>query len=109
MASSEEFVQYACECMARAGRIRARKMFGEYGVYCDGKLVALICDNQLFLKPTAAGRKYGANAQERPPYPGAKNYLLIDDLENASRLSEMVRVTCAELPAPRPKTKREKK
>jgi len=53
VASDEEFVDYVVEQMAGAGAISRRKMFGEYAVYCDGKVVALVCDNEVFVKPTA--------------------------------------------------------
>lgn len=55
MASSLSFVTYVCEQMAQAGDIRFRKMFGEYGIYCNDKIVALVCDDQLFVKVTEAG------------------------------------------------------
>lgn len=101
MSSREQFVELICKRMAGAGEIRARKMFGDYGVYCDGKLFALICDNKLFIKPTDAGREFLVTPQEKQPYPGAKNYFLIEDAPDVSRalLAELVRITCAALPA----------
>ena len=56
MATNAEFIQYVCDQIGGAGAISVRKMFGEYAVYRNGKVVALVCDNQFFLKPTAAGR-----------------------------------------------------
>jgi len=56
MATQQSTVDYLLEQLRRAGSVSARKMFGEYALYRDGKLVALICDDQLYLKPTAAGR-----------------------------------------------------
>ena len=87
----------------------ARRMFGEYGLYCDGKLVALICDDQLYVKPTEAGRACLGTAVEAPPYPGAKPSFLIpgERWEEADWLSELIRLTAAVLPAPKPKPKRE--
>ena len=55
-----------------AGEITYKKMFAEYGLYSDGKIMALVCDNQLFVKPTKAGRIHIENVIESPPYPGAK-------------------------------------
>ncbi len=52
MASSQGTVDFIVEQMASAGTVSARKMFGEYGIYCDGKMVALVCDDRLFVKPT---------------------------------------------------------
>lgn len=106
MASSEDFVGYVTAQLAGAGEIRAKKMFGEYGLYCGEKFFALICDNQFFIKPTAAGRKLLGTPLERPPYKGASAYFLIDDLENAPFLAHLVSATCAELPLPKPKRKK---
>src|SRR5260221_2064822 len=72
MGSRQSIVDYLVGQMATAGAVSARKMFGEYGVYCDGKMVALVCDDQLFVKPTASGRAHVGNVTEAPPYPGAK-------------------------------------
>jgi DNA transformation protein and related proteins len=52
-------------------------VFGEYGIYCDGKIVALVCDDQLFVKPTLAGENYLGKYTEGLPYPGAKPWFLI--------------------------------
>jgi TfoX/Sxy family transcriptional regulator of competence genes len=85
-------------------------MFGEYGLYSDGKIMALVCDNQLFIKPTKAGRTYIETVFEYPPYQGAKPYFLIDDrLENKDWISELIRITVEELPESKPKKKNEKK
>jgi TfoX/Sxy family transcriptional regulator of competence genes len=102
MASDIGFVEYVCEQVAGAGRITHRRMFGEFALYCDGKVVALICDNQFFLKPTVAGRALLERVKEAPPYPGAKMYYLLDaDLEDAEHMARVVRATAAELPMPK--------
>lgn len=103
MASKPEFVQYIADQLADAGEITYRKMFGEYGMYCDGKIFALICDNQLFVKITEAGRQMAQDLETAPPYQGAKPYFLIDDIDNRAFLNELVTATCGELPAPKPK------
>jgi TfoX/Sxy family transcriptional regulator of competence genes len=79
-------------------------MFGEYTIYSHDKIVALICDNQLFVKPTAGGRAFIGVAIEAPPYPGAKACFLIEDnLDDKAWLGDLIRLTAQELPAPRPK------
>jgi TfoX/Sxy family transcriptional regulator of competence genes len=103
MASRPEFVQYVTEQLQEAGAITYRKMFGEYGLYCDGKIFALICDDQLFIKITEAGKKICPDLEEAPPYEGAKPYFLIDDIDNRELLTEIVVETCKELPLPKPK------
>jgi TfoX/Sxy family transcriptional regulator of competence genes len=110
MASDKEFVEFVTEQIENAGHITAKSMFGEYGVFADGKLFALICDNKLFIKPTNAGRDFIVNVVEAPPYPGAKPSILIEDkLEDRDWLSELVRRTVAELPEPKPKRPRKGK
>lgn len=106
MASKSEFVQYIADQLAGAGIITTRKMFGEYGLYCDGKIVALICDDQLFIKITQAGKALCPDLPEKPPYNGAKNYLLVENIDDRERLTALVRVTCEELPLPKPKKKK---
>ena len=105
MASKAEFVAYAEEQMKEAGQITSRKMFGEYGVYCDGKIFGLICDNQLFLKITEAGRRVCPDLAEAPPYEGAKPYFLVEELDDREFLTRLVRETLNELPEPKKKKK----
>ena len=109
MASSQEFVEYVAEQLREAGTITYRKMFGEYGVYCDGKICVLVCDDQVFLKITEAGRKMCPEAEAVPPYSGAKPYLLIEDIDDHVFAGELVRKTCDELPEPKPKKPKAKK
>ena len=58
MSSDQSFVDYVCDQMLDAGVIRSRKMLGEFAIYCDDKVVALVCDDQLFVKPTPGGRAF---------------------------------------------------
>jgi TfoX/Sxy family transcriptional regulator of competence genes len=111
MASKQGNVDFVLEQMAEAGPVSARKMFGEYGIYCGGKIVALFCDDQLFVKPTSAGRSFIGTPREGAPYPGAKPWLLIggDRCEDSEWLSELVRLTARELPVPVPKARSSKK
>ena len=83
----------------------ARKMFGEFAIYVSGVLVALVCDDTLFLKLTAGGRAIAGDVVEAPPYPGAKPCLVIpaDRLDEAEWLTALVRITAAELPPPKQK------
>ena len=110
MASDRDFVKFIADQIEGAGMITYRMMFGDYGVYCDGKIVALVCDNQLFIKPTAGGRSFIGEVTEAPPYPGAKMYFLIEDkFEDTEWISNLVRITAQELPEPKPKIKKSKK
>lgn len=106
MASDLDFAEYVVDQLSSLGNVRYRKMFGEYALYCDDKVVALICDNQLFLKPTEQGRAFIGEVTEAPAYPGAKDSFLIDDgLEDSEWLTELVQITARALPLPKPKKK----
>ncbi|MCB9482055.1 MAG: TfoX/Sxy family protein [Desulfobacteraceae bacterium] len=110
MASDENFVKFISEQIESSGQIRYRKMFGEYALYCNEKVVALICDNQLFIKPSNAGRDFIGNVVEQPPYKGAKpSFLIEDQIENKEWLSELIRLTEMELPEPKKKKSKTKK
>jgi len=110
MASDVAFVEFVVDQMSDAGRIASRKMFGEYAIYCDAKVVALVCDNQLFVKPTEKGRVYIGDVVEAPPYPGAKQYFLVEDgFEDREWLSELIRITTQEVPDPKPKESKSKR
>jgi len=110
MGSDLEFVEFVTDQISDDCGISFKKMFGEYALYSKGKIVALICDNQLFIKPTEAGKKYIGEFVEAPPYPGAKNSLLIQgQVENSEWLSELIRVTERELPIPKEKKKKSRK
>ena len=79
MASDQDFVDFVLEQIKNAGEITAKKMFGEYGIYANGKIFGLICDNKLYIKPTISGREFIGNVVEAPPYEGAKPSFLIED------------------------------
>jgi TfoX/Sxy family transcriptional regulator of competence genes len=88
--------------------VRTGKMFGEYCVYCDGKAVGFICDDDLFLKPTTADPELFRATEPAPPYPGAKDYHRVpgDLLEDREWLQEAVQATADALPVPPPKKPR---
>lgn len=105
MASSLEFVQYVCGQMALAASVSYRPMFGEYGLFAEGKFFAVICDNQLFFKPTDAGRA-AFSLPESSPHEGAAPYLFLEEPEDAALVSQITRVTLDALPFPLKKAKR---
>ncbi|OXS26935.1 MAG: competence protein TfoX [Acetobacterium sp. MES1] len=110
MATSKEFAEYVCDQLMVAGNVSYRKMFGEYGVYLDEKIVGLICDNQFFLKKTEVGRsmieEHLTTVEEGLPYPGAKPQFLIESLDDREWLGELLRASYQELPMPKPKKKK---
>lgn len=82
-----------------------RKMFGEYAVYLDGKVVALVCDNRLLVKITPSAEEILPDAPRELPYAGAKPMLLVEDLDNAEFLCALVTRVAAEVPAPKKRNK----
>jgi TfoX/Sxy family transcriptional regulator of competence genes len=109
MSTDLDFIEYICDQLGDAARITFRKMFGEYAIYREGKVVALVCDNRLFVKPTPGGRAMMETITEAPPYPGAKPYLLIEDqLDDRNWLANLINLTAKELPEPTKKKIRKK-
>jgi TfoX/Sxy family transcriptional regulator of competence genes len=88
--------------------VRARAMFGEYGVYCDEKFVALVCDNTFYLKPTDAAEPFAADLTPGPAYPGSNDYLAVDGdlVEDAERFQDLVKATANLLSAAKRKKRK---
>ena len=109
MPNDNDFINYVVDQISTPHDVRFRHMFGGTTLYCNDKVVALICDNQLFIKPTAAGRAYIGDVVEAPPYEGAKNSFLIgDEVDDGQWLSELIGITEAELPVPKPRKKKKR-
>ena len=106
MASNTDLVQYVVDQCADAGEITAKKMFGDYGIYCHGKIFGLICDDRLYIKPTEAGRRLLRKEDLRPPYDGAKDYFYIAEVNDCQYLASLIKATCSELPEPKPKKRK---
>ncbi len=110
MATDASFADYVVDQLKGAGGVTSRKMFGEYAIYRRGKVVALACDNQLFVRPTDAGLTVlGGAAMHGAPYPGAKPHFLVSDLlEDRDLLVRLIEATDAALPARKKKARRKK-
>lgn len=111
MATQASTIEYILDQLASVPEVRARKMFGEYALYCRDKVVALVCDDILFVKITEAGREFVGDAYEEGlPYPTAKPWIQIDPdrLEDREWLYELVCITEEALPAPKPKKGKKK-
>jgi DNA transformation protein and related proteins len=106
VSTSKSTIDYILDQISRAGDVRARKMFGEYALYCNGKVVGLVCDDILYLKITVPGKEYAGDFyQEGYAYPGAKVSMLIDGdrIEDSEWLSELVRITADNVAPPKQK------
>ena len=111
MASDPGFVEYVVDQIDLGRELVHKRLFGEYGLWLDGQIVALVCDDQVLLKPTPAGRRLlGGAPPEVPPYPGAKPYPVADELlDDGDALRALLVATEAALPAPKPKKARKRK
>lgn len=105
MASSLSYVEFAVEQMSGAGTITYRRMFGEYGLYCDGKYFGMVCDDRVLIKITPVGEALLPDCPHGIPYEGGGE-MLLPDVENRETLTELVRVTCAALPEKKPRKKK---
>lgn len=110
MASRQDIVDFIVDQASEAGDVSARKMFGEYGVYCRGKFVALICDDRLFVKPTKPGIALLGSYEEAAPYEGAKPHPVVSQerWDDADFMAELFAATAEALPQPKPKKPRKK-
>jgi len=106
VSTTEQTIAKVLESIAPAENVRARKMFGEYAVYCDEKVVALVCDDELFVKDTAPGRELAPDLEMAPAYPGAKPGIRVPQERwgDIEWLSKLIRVTADALPAKRGKS-----
>jgi TfoX/Sxy family transcriptional regulator of competence genes len=107
MATTKETVAFLLEQLAPLD-VRARAMFGEYGLYCDEKVVGFICDDLLFIKPSAGDADFAPETIAAPCYPGSKDYWLLNgsQVDNTQWLQAFVQSTADALPAPKPKKPR---
>ena len=106
MPSDPEFVQFVIDQIDASCDISCRAMFGGHTLYSHGKVVGLIGDNQLFVKPTEAGRAFIGDVVEAPAYEGARpSFLIGDRVEDGEWLTELIRTTERELPPPKRKRK----
>lgn len=106
MASHKDFVDYVAEQLHAAGAIRSRKMFGEYGLYCDDVFFAVICDDQFFVKITPAGEAAFPSLPKAPPYEGARDYIWVEDVDDRDTMTALTRLTCLTLQEQQPKKRR---
>lgn len=98
MASSKEYVDFILE---QCEGLTTRAMMGEFILYYGGKVVGGVYDNRLLVKPTPWAKKMMPDAPMELPYEGAKEMLLVEDIENRDFLKELFEAMCEELPEPK--------
>ena len=103
MASSKDYLEYILEQLSALDDISYRAMMGEYIIYYCGKVVGGIYDDRFLVKPTKSAMALMPDADKELPYEGAKEMLLVDDVENREFLHELLEAMYPELPAPKKK------
>ncbi|MBR3124231.1 MAG: TfoX/Sxy family protein [Mogibacterium sp.] len=103
MASSKDYLKYILEQLSRLEDVSYRAMMGEYIIYYRGKVVGGIYDDRFLVKPTKSALAMMPNADMELPYKGAKEMLLVDDVENREFLRELLEAMYKELPASKKK------
>ena len=103
MASSKEYLEYVLEQLAGAGDVSYRAMMGEYIIYYRGRVAGGIYDDRFLVKPVKSAIAMMPDAQREIPYEGAKEMLLVDDVENREFLRDLLEAMYDELPAPKKK------
>lgn len=101
MASSKEYLLFVLEQLSETDGIAHRAMMGEYIIYCRGKVVGGIYDDRFLVKPTKSAKELMPNAPFELPYEGAKEMLMVEDIENKQLLAELLTAIADELPEPK--------
>lgn len=105
MASSKEYLEYIIEQLSELENITYRAMMGEYIIYYCGKIIGGIYDDRFLVKPVKSAKEYMPNAEYALPYEGAKEMLLVDNVDDKAFLSLLIKAMYEELPAPKEKKK----
>ena len=103
MASSKEYLDFILEQLSELNDVSYRTMMGEFIIYYRGKIVGGIYDDRFLVKPTKSAVAMMPNADMELPYDGAKEMLLVDDVDNKEFLTELLEAMYLELPAPKKK------
>ena len=101
MATSKEYLIFILDQLSDVEGITHRKMMGEYIIYMNGKIAAYLCDGRLLVKPVPSAVALMPNATYEPPYEGAKEMLLVDDVDNKYFLTKLFDAMYEYLPYPK--------
>lgn len=104
MTSSKDYLNYVLEQLSNSEDISYRSMMGEYIIYFKNKIIGGIYDNRLLVKPVPSALSIMPSAKFELPYEGAKEMLLIEDIDNKEFLSKLILTMYDELPTPKRKT-----
>jgi TfoX/Sxy family transcriptional regulator of competence genes len=107
MATDLEFIQYVCEQIQDTGRIRYRKMFGEYMAYVNDKPILLVCENTVYIKKHESLADLMKESEKGTPYTGAKEHYIVD-IDNRELCNEIIRIIEPLITVPKPKNDKKK-
>ena len=103
MANNKEFLSYVLEQLSEVQNITYRQMMGEYIIYQNGKIAAYLCDDRLLVKPVPSAAAMLPDALREPPYDGAKDMILVEQIDDKQFLTELFAAMYDELPLPKKK------
>ncbi len=103
MASTKDYLEFILDQLSELEDITSRPMMGEYILYYKGKVIGGIYDDRFLVKPVKSAKKMMPDASMELPYEGAKEMLLVDNVENKEFLKELLEAMYGELPAPKKK------
>ena len=103
MATSKEYLTFILDQLSGLDDVTHRAMMGEYILYYRGKIAAYLCDDRLLVKPVAAACALLPEAPMEPPYPGAKDMLLVENVDDRAFLAALLDAMEPELPLPKPR------
>lgn len=101
MASSKEYLDFVLDQLSMLNDISYKAMMGEFILYYQGRIVGGIYDDRFLVKPTKSSKRFMPNAPLELPYEGAKEMLLVEDIENRDFLKNLLNAMVDELPAPK--------
>lgn len=103
MSTSKDYLKFILEQLSPLQEVTHRAIMGEYILYYRGRIAAYLCDDRLLVKPVAAARALLPQAPMEPPYPGAKDMLVVEDVDNSAFLTELFEAMYPQLPPPKAK------
>lgn len=103
MATSKEYIDFIIDQLSLLDGITFRKMMGEYIIYLNEKIAAYVCDERLLVKITPTAQKMLPTAPVEPPYPGAKDMLLVENVDNREFLAKLFTALEPEMTLPKKK------
>lgn len=106
MATSKEYLAFVLDQLSEIEGITHRMMMGEYILYHHGKIAAYLCDDRLLVKPVPSAVRMMPDAKLEPPYEGAKDMLLVENVDDRDFLRELFEAMYQELPDPKTRKKK---